>query len=143
MRGIGYGLTPPTSGLKRLRSITIRTLTAGRDNCSKATAEQGLNTTAHVNGPELALASIIDGFSGIEHAFDIRTYGDVAALIARSGTTHTQTYGAAIYGSLNYMRRRHGWPSDRALLRRFLHPLRGCWHAALDAGRGAAGVWSP
>ncbi len=87
-----------------------------------ATAEQRLNATAHINGLDNALVSIIDGLSGIEHQIPIRIYDDIAHLIAGSGTTHTQTYGSELYGSLNYMRRRHGLPLEWAQVRRFVPP---------------------
>ena len=50
-------------------------------------------------------------------------YDDVATLIARSGTTHTQTYGAAwVMGAWNYMIRRYGdvWSMEK--MRRFIPP---------------------
>jgi imidazolonepropionase-like amidohydrolase len=93
-----------------------------RQLLSLAAAEEGLNATTHTNGLELALASVIDGFSGIEHAPDIPIYDDVATLIARSGTTYTQTYGTSVPGSSTYLRRRTGWPWDEAQMRRFVPP---------------------
>jgi imidazolonepropionase-like amidohydrolase/Tol biopolymer transport system component len=91
-----------------------------RQLLAKAVAEQGLNATVHTGGLELAMAGVLDGFSGIEHPSRVRIYDDVATLIARSGTTHTGTYGALIFGSLNYMVRRRGWPWEWATMRRFV-----------------------
>jgi imidazolonepropionase-like amidohydrolase len=87
-----------------------------------ATAEAGLNATAHVNGLELDLASVIDGLSGVEHPSDIRLYDDVATLVAQSGTIHTQTYGGLTVGSLAYMTRHYGAPWDWVKMRRFVPP---------------------
>ena len=91
-----------------------------RQFLTMAANSQRINATAHTNGLELALASVIDGLSGIEHAPDIGFYDDVATLIARSGTTYTLTYGGAVWGSLAYMRRRQGWPWAVPKLRRLV-----------------------
>ena len=93
-----------------------------RQLLAMAMAERRLNATAHTNGVELELVGVLDGISGIEHAPQIRTYDDVAALTAKSGTIHTMTYSGVIFGSLNYMVRRHGWPMERVKMRRFVPP---------------------
>jgi hypothetical protein len=93
-----------------------------RQLLARAAADEGLNATTHTNGVELALASVIDGFSGIEHAPDIPIYDDLVGLIARSGITYTQTYGSSIPGSSTYLRRRLGWPWDQPMMRRFVPP---------------------
>ena len=111
-----------SSGRKRSRSITISPLTAGLGSCSRWPL-RSRNSTPRLTQRDWARPGKRHRrVSGIEHAPDIRTYGDEAALIAGSGTTHTPTYGAAIYGSLAFMRRRHGWPWEWALVRRFLPP---------------------
>jgi Tol biopolymer transport system component len=93
-----------------------------RQFLAMATAEQHLNATAHINGIDNALVGVVDGLSGIEHQIPIRIYDDVASLIGRSGTTHTQTYGSELYGSLNYMTRRFGLPLEWGQVRRFVPP---------------------
>lgn len=93
-----------------------------RELLAMAADEQDLNATAHTNGVELELASIIDGLSGMEHPPDIRIYDDVATVVARSGTTHTQTYLAGVYGSRNYMVRRYGGPMQYKTMRQFVPP---------------------
>lgn len=93
-----------------------------RQLLSIALAEQKLNATAHTNGVHLALMSIIDGVGGVEHPPKFRIYDDVASLIARSGTIHTQTYSSEVFGSLNYMSRRYGGPEAWPQLRRFVPP---------------------
>jgi imidazolonepropionase-like amidohydrolase/Tol biopolymer transport system component len=98
-----------------------------------AVSGQGLNATAHTNGIELAMASIVDGLSGIEHAPDIRIYDDIACLIARSGATQTHTYLATLAGSRNYMVRHYGSPMKWATMRRFVPPSEraaACYHCA-------------
>ena len=93
-----------------------------RQLITTATAEAGLNTTVHQNDIETFLTSVVDGLSGVEHPTEIRIYDDVATLIARSGTTVTQTYAAGFEGSLIYMFRRHGSPLNEARMRRFTPP---------------------
>lgn len=92
-----------------------------RQLLATAIDEQAVNGTVHTNGVVFALASVIDGFSGIEHALGVRLYDDVATLVGQSGTTHTETY-SALPGVLPYMVRRHGWPTERARVRRFMPP---------------------
>lgn len=133
-----YGTDPPTRSLDDARAFVrpfaqdFRTETfkiytdhlsdrRGRQLLTKASAAAGLNATAHTNGVEEALASVLDGLSGIEHAPDIPIYDDVASLVGRSGTTQTHTYVIQA-GSLQYMARRHGLPTDRAKVRRFVPP---------------------
>jgi len=87
-----------------------------------AAAEEGLNATVHGQGLETELTAAFDGFSGLEHAPQVRFYDDVAALLAASDITHTLTYGAAIYGSWNYLARRDGGPELSARMRRFVPP---------------------
>jgi imidazolonepropionase-like amidohydrolase len=91
-----------------------------RQLLATAVAEAGLNATVHTSGLELAIAAVLDGFSGLEHPSRVRIYDDVATLIARSGTTHTATYGALIFGGFHYMVRRQGWPWEWATTRRFV-----------------------
>jgi Tol biopolymer transport system component/imidazolonepropionase-like amidohydrolase len=85
-----------------------------------ATAEQRLNATAHTNGMALVLANVIDGLSGIEHGPNIEIYEDLATLIARSGTTYTQTYGVRPAGAFDYMFRRYNRSGESAKLFRFM-----------------------
>lgn len=86
-----------------------------------AAAELGVNAAVHGQGLELDLTVIIDGFSGLEHAPYVPIYDDVVTLIALSGTTHTQTYGA-IPGFYYYMTRRHGDLCDALRIRSFMPP---------------------
>jgi Tol biopolymer transport system component/imidazolonepropionase-like amidohydrolase len=92
-----------------------------RQLLATAAIAEGLNATAHTNGVELQLASVIDGLAGIEHPSRIRIYDDVATLIARSGTTQTHTY-VILPGSLAYMVRQYGAPADGPKMRRFVPP---------------------
>lgn len=88
-----------------------------------AANERQLNLTAHVSSVELALKVITDGFSGLEHAPQNRLYDDVITLIARSKTTHTQTYGVAgTFGGWHYIFDRYGGPWQVTTWRRFAPP---------------------
>lgn len=103
-----------------------------------AASRQGLIPTAHGQGLETQLTMILDGFSGIEHTPGIPIYDDVATLIARSGTTHTETYGRVIFGSWHYMLRRHGPIWEAPKMRQFAPPSArgaGCdWCIPYSAG---------
>lgn len=88
-----------------------------------AANERQLNVTAHVSSVELAMKVVTDGFSGLEHAPQNRLYGDVVKLIARSHTTHTQTYGVAgTLGGWHYIFDRYGGPWREERWRRFAGP---------------------
>jgi Tol biopolymer transport system component len=88
-----------------------------------AAAERHLNLTAHVGSVELAMKVVTDGFSGLEHAPQNRLYSDVVTLIARSGTTHTQTYGVAgAFGGWHFLIERLGDPWQNTRWRRFAGP---------------------
>jgi amidohydrolase family protein/WD40 repeat protein len=87
-----------------------------------AASDMGLNATIHGQGIERELTAVLDGFSGLEHAPQNRIYNDVATLIALSGTTHTQTFGAAVYGAWHYMFRRYGGIWEHNKMRRFAPP---------------------
>ena len=94
-----------------------------RQLLAMAVREQGLNATVEAGGnAELELTTVIDGFSGLEHAFPVRLYEDVALLFARGHTTTTQTYGTMIPGSLEYLFRRYGGPWEVEKMRRFAPP---------------------
>lgn len=93
-----------------------------RQLLATATREARLNATVHINGLDHALASLIDGLTGIEHNPGIKIYADVAMFIAQSGTTYTHTYLATFFGSAAYMTRRHGMPLDYPKIRRFVPP---------------------
>lgn len=54
-----------------------------------AAGAAGLNATTHGDH----LRAVVDGFSGMEHNLDIPIYDDVATLVAKSGTTLTNTFG--------------------------------------------------
>jgi imidazolonepropionase-like amidohydrolase/Tol biopolymer transport system component len=86
-----------------------------------AARESGLNATVHTNGIENAIASIVDGTSGIEHAPDTKIYDDIATLVARSGTTQTETY-TINPGALIYIVRRYGRPVEHEKIRQFVPP---------------------
>jgi imidazolonepropionase-like amidohydrolase len=85
-----------------------------------AARDYGLNATVHAGQLQTRLANIIDGFTGSEHAQQVPIYGDVATLIALSGTTITTTYGASVHGAQAYMIRRYGWPLTSSGFRRFV-----------------------
>jgi imidazolonepropionase-like amidohydrolase len=87
-----------------------------------AAARVGLNVTVHGQGSELGLATVIDGFAGLEHLLPVRIYDDVAMLIARAGTIHTQTFGGVIPGASNYLFRRYGDLWGNARMRRLTPP---------------------
>ena len=87
-----------------------------------AVAESKLNATVHGMGIERDLTTIVDGYSGLEHAPLIWIYDDVATLIARSGTTYTQTVGSQIPGAWRHMFLRHGGVWANAKMRRFAPP---------------------
>jgi hypothetical protein len=92
-----------------------------RQLLAMALAEEDLNGTVHGQGLSLDLTVVLDGFSGLEHTPPIPIYDDVITLVARSGTTHTQTY-EPFFGALYYMFRRYGEPWDVGKLRRFTAP---------------------
>ncbi len=93
-----------------------------RQLLAMAARKAGLNATIHNNGGDLALASVIDGLTGIEHRLNIKIYDDVATLIAHSGVTLAHTYLGALFGSMAYVTRRHGVPLDYPKIRRFVPP---------------------
>jgi Tol biopolymer transport system component len=106
------------------RAETFKEYDAGatrqaRQLISLAAAELGINAT--IEGPPRQLTAIVDGFSGVEHAFAIPVYDDVLTLTARSGTTHTQTYGVIADG-MGYVLRSRTAPWDAARMRRFVPP---------------------
>ncbi|MGH7717312.1 MAG: amidohydrolase family protein [Steroidobacteraceae bacterium] len=93
-----------------------------RQLLAMALVEQRLNATVEGGGnAALDLTVVIDGFSGFEHLLPIRIYDDVATFIARSGTTHTQTFGASS-GGWQYMFHRYGGVWEEVKLRRFAPP---------------------
>lgn len=96
-----------------------------RQFLAMAGQEVGLNATVHGGGAARDLTVVLDGYSGLEHTIPIRIYDDVATLIARSGTIHTQTYGASL--GWNYMVRRHGGPWVWPKMRRFVPPSARTW----------------
>ena len=93
-----------------------------RQLLAAASREAGLNATVHINGLDHALAGTIDGLTGIEHQPYIRIYEDVATVVAQSGTTWTQTYLGALFGSMAFMTRRYGTPLDYPKIRRYVPP---------------------
>lgn len=88
----------------------------------EAAAQRGLNATAHTWNLESVLQLLIDGSPGLEHAPQTRLYDDLAMLVARSGTTYTQTYGMSAFGAFNYMFHRLGEPWNYARMRQFVPP---------------------
>lgn len=93
-----------------------------RQLLAMAAREAHLNATVHINGLDHALASVIDGLTGVEHNPNIKIYDDVATLIARSGVTYTHTYLATFFGSAAYMTRRYGEPLDYPTINRLVPP---------------------
>ena len=82
-----------------------------------AARAEGLNTTIHGDH----LRASIDGFSGIEHNIAVPLYDDVLQLLARSATTHTQTFGTTAGASGYWLTSgREPWGNDR--IRRFAPP---------------------
>jgi imidazolonepropionase-like amidohydrolase/Tol biopolymer transport system component len=133
-----YGTYPPIQDLQQARERVranadyfdsetfkvydnLSTNRRARQLLAIATAELGLNATAHTEGPELQLASVIDGLSGVEHAPNLQIYNDLVTMVAASGTTQTHTY-VLIPGALNYMIRHHGVPWVWPRMRRFIPP---------------------
>lgn len=92
-----------------------------RQLLAMALAEKGLKGTVHGQGLALDLTVVLDGFPGLEHTPPVPVYDDVIALIAKSGTMHTQTY-APFFGAMYYMFRRYGEPWSVSKLRRFIAP---------------------
>jgi hypothetical protein len=91
-----------------------------RQLLTMALAERKLNATIHQQGADIGLTALIDGFSGLEHSFPNRIYDDVASLVARSGTTHTQTY--ALSTGWQHMIHLYGGLWEPAKMRRFAPP---------------------
>ncbi|MGH9659351.1 MAG: amidohydrolase family protein, partial [Bryobacteraceae bacterium] len=84
----------------------------------QAAAELGINVTAEGGGfLKEDLALVIDGYTGFEHSFPYKVYGDVIELLARSGSVYTPTlivsYGG--YFGQYYWRQKKNYHADEKL----------------------------
>ena len=93
-----------------------------RQLISQAALQSGINATPHSNGGIHWLTTAIYGYSGVEHSYGSRFYDDVATLIAKSGTTSTNTYILDI-GAVNYVIRHDDTAEHLKRFNRFLPPV--------------------